>query len=71
MTTNTPLPSLPPQPGIGPETFSAYVAYLDALSARLSARSSKWAANSTTRAVADAVLDLTRLVKDMAERTVR
>mgnify|MGYP000889884803 FL=1 len=71
MTTNTPRPSLPPQPGLGPEAFAAYAAYLGALAARLSARSSKWAAGSTTRAVADAVLDLTRLVRDMAERTVK
>lgn len=65
------LPPLPPQPGLGAEPFAAYAAYLDALEAKLAARTRGWSSRSQAAFLLEVVRDLAALVRDMAERTVK
>ena len=63
--------NLPPQPGLGPEAWAAYAAYLDALEAKLAARTRGWSSRSQAAFLLEVVRDLAAMVRDMAERTVK
>lgn len=65
------LPPLPPQPGLGDAPFAAYAAYLDALEAKIAARTVRWSSRSQAAFVVEVVRDLAALVRDVAERTVK
>ena len=65
------LPPLPPQPGLGPDAWAAYAAYLDALEAKVASRTRTWSSRSQAAFVAEVVRDLAAMVRDLAERTVK
>lgn len=63
--------NLPSKPGLGPEAWAAYAAYLDALEAKIAARTRTWSSRSQAAFVVEVVRDLAALVRDVAERTVK
>lgn len=65
------LPPLPPQPGLGADAWAAYAAYLDALEAKIAARTVRWSSRSQAAFLLEVVRDLAAMVRDVAERTVK